>query len=132
MFDASAVVGAALKADSVPRQALLLARERHAISLSTPVFNEISEVLNRPKLARALREGQRDEVLGLLTAAATWVEPTGRIEECRDRKDDKYLELAAAAGADVIVSSDADLLVMDPWRGKRILRPRQFLELTGS
>lgn len=38
-------------------------------------------------------------------------------------------ELALAAGAHTIVSSDADLLVLDPWRGIRILRPAEFLTL---
>jgi predicted nucleic acid-binding protein len=42
-------------------------------------------------------------------------------------KDNKYLELALAAGAEIIVSSDDDLLVLHPWRGKRILRPADYL-----
>jgi hypothetical protein len=37
------------------------------------------------------------------------------------------LELALAAGAETIVSSDDDLLVLDPWRGVRILRPAEYL-----
>lgn len=47
--------------------------------------------------------------------------------ECRDAKDNKYLELTLAVGAGVIVSSDADLLVLHPWRGVRILRPVVYL-----
>jgi predicted nucleic acid-binding protein len=39
------------------------------------------------------------------------------------------LELAAAAGAEIIVSSDEDLLVLDPWRGIRIVRPAIYLGL---
>jgi hypothetical protein len=45
-----------------------------------------------------------------------------RVTDCRDPKDNKYLELALAAGAETIVSSDDDLLVLHPWRGVRILR----------
>jgi predicted nucleic acid-binding protein len=40
------------------------------------------------------------------------------------------LELAAAVSAEIIVSSDADLLVLDPWRGVRILRAATYLGLT--
>ena len=47
--------------------------------------------------------------------------------DCRDPADDIYLELALAAGADVIVSGDRDLLVLDPWRDVRILAPADFL-----
>jgi predicted nucleic acid-binding protein len=49
-----------------------------------------------------------------------------RVTDCRDPKDDKYLELALAAGAEIIVSSDDDLLVLHPWRGARILRPADY------
>jgi predicted nucleic acid-binding protein len=49
------------------------------------------------------------------------------VTDCRDPKDDKYLELALAAGAETIVSSDDDLLVLHPWRGVRILRPADYV-----
>ena len=52
--------------------------------------------------------------------------------DCRDPKDDKYLELALAAGADMIVSSDGDLLALHPWRGVRILRPAEYLAAAGD
>ncbi|MGA9865203.1 MAG: hypothetical protein WBQ75_02045 [Acetobacteraceae bacterium] len=42
----------------------------------------------------------------------------------------KYLELALAAGATLIVSSDNDLLILSPWRGIPILRPAEYLALT--
>jgi predicted nucleic acid-binding protein len=32
-----------------------------------------------------------------------------RVTDCRDPKDDKYLELPLAAGAETLVSSDDDL-----------------------
>ena len=127
VFDASVIVGAAFKVDGIPRRALLLARERHTIALSTPVLDEIAEVLGRGKFAGILTADRRAEILELLTAAAAWFEPEVRVLDCRDAKDNKYLELAAAAGAGVLVSSDDDLLVLHPWRGIRILRPRDFL-----
>jgi predicted nucleic acid-binding protein len=43
----------------------------------------------------------------------------------------KYLELALAASAGIIVSSDADLLDLDPWRGIRILKPAELLASEG-
>lgn len=46
---------------------------------------------------------------------------------CRDANDDHILALALVAQADVIVSSDHDLLVLHPWRGIPILMPAQFL-----
>ena len=127
VFDASCVVGAALKSDSIPRRALLSARERHTIALSASVFAEVEGGLGRPKFAQILTDDRRAEILGLLTAAAVWFEPDVRIQDCRDPKDNRYLELALAAGAVALVSSDEDLLVLNPWRGVQILRPWDFL-----
>jgi uncharacterized protein len=68
--------------------------------------------------------------LDIMVVAAERVEPTETIRECRDPKDDKYLALAAAGGADVIVSSDVrHLLSMHPWRRIPILSPADFLAL---
>lgn len=50
-----------------------------------------------------------------------------RVRDCRDPKDDKYLELALAAGAATIVSSNDDLLALDPWRGVHLLSPADYL-----
>jgi len=55
------------------------------------------------------------------------VAPATPVTDCRDAKDDMYLELALAAAADTIVTGDADLLVLHPWRGVRVLKPAAYL-----
>jgi uncharacterized protein len=127
VFDASALVSAALKADSVPERALLHAEEVDVFALSAAVDAEIAGVLNRPKFARAIPFVRREHVLELLRRAAVWFEPRVQVTDCRDPKDNKYLELALAAGAETIVSSDDDLLVLHPWHGVRILLPADYL-----
>jgi putative PIN family toxin of toxin-antitoxin system len=66
-------------------------------------------------------------VLRLVREAAVRFQPAISVADCRDAKDNKYLELAIVAGATIIVSSDEDLLVLNPWRGIRILRPAEYL-----
>ena len=66
-------------------------------------------------------------MLEFLSAAAHWFEPTEPVWDCRDGKDNRYLELALAAGDAVIVSGDEDLLVLHPWRGVQVLRPAVFV-----
>jgi putative PIN family toxin of toxin-antitoxin system len=122
-------VGAAIKEDSVPERALLKARSQDVIALSSAVEVEIMKVLHRPKFARSMTAARRDRVLGLIRDAAVRFEARVRVTDCRDAKDNKYLELALAANAATIVASDADLLVLDPWRGIRILRPGEYLVL---
>jgi predicted nucleic acid-binding protein len=52
VFDASALVGAALKADSVPERALLHAEEVDVIALSAAVDAEIAAVFEPPEIRR--------------------------------------------------------------------------------
>lgn len=132
VFDASTIVSAALKADSTPEHALLRAQSVDVLALSADVNTEIAEVLNRPKFARTIPLQRRRRLLRVLRDSAIWFEPTVRVTDCRDAKDDKYLELALAAGAEIIVSSDNDLLALDPWRGVRIVIPAGYLALVGE
>ncbi len=127
MFDASTLVSATIVPDSIPRRAIQKACDTEDIALSLAVWNELVEVLNRPKLARYVRPALREDVLSNLIDAAVWVAPMQRVTDCRDAKDNKYLELALASAATRIVASDNDLLVLDPWRGIRILRPADYL-----
>jgi predicted nucleic acid-binding protein len=53
---------------------------------------------------------------------------TQRVIACRDATDDKFLELAVNGHADVIVSGDADLLVLNPFRGIPIVAPAAFVQ----
>ena len=96
------------------------------------MFDEFSEVLARPKFRRAISDDRRHDVLEFLSVAAAWFEPAHRVVDCRDAKDNRYLELALAAQASVIVSGDDDLLVLEPWRGTRIMKPAAFLAWSAS
>lgn len=132
VLDASAVVSAALRESGVPERALLRAEEIDVFVLSAEVGAEIAEVLSRPRFAASISAVRRTRILDVLRAQAAWFSPAERVTDCRDDKDNKYLELALASGADVIVTGDADLLVLHPWRGVRILRPADYLGEAGD
>jgi putative PIN family toxin of toxin-antitoxin system len=110
-----------------PHQALPKARATDLLAMSQAVFDEVFDVLHRPRLARFVDETLRAELLDQLVSGTFWFEPSIAITDCRDSSDDKYLELALAAKANTIVSSDQDLLVLHPWRGVTILRPAVYL-----
>lgn len=116
--------------DDVLERALLRAEEMDAFALSAAVDAEIAAVLRRPRFACAIPRERHELILTVLRSEAAWFEPSVRATDCRDPKDDMYLELALATGAEVIVSSDDDLIVLHPWRGVRILRPADYLSLT--
>ena len=69
----------------------------------------------------------RDDLAKLL-ARAKLVTVTERITACRDPHDDKFLELAVNGLADLIVSGDADLLALNPFRDIPILTPAAIMQ----
>ena len=56
------------------------------------------------------------------------VEPGETIRERRDPNDEKFLELAVSANTSHIVTGDADLLVLQPFREVEILTPDDILK----
>ena len=132
VFDASTLVGVAIRLDSTPGRALQLALRTDLVAVSEPTLAELSDVLYRPRLARFVVPHQRSELLRQLVTLGVHHVPSICVTDCRDAKDNKYLELALASGATRLVSSDEDLLVLNPWRGLRIMRPATYLAEAGA
>jgi putative PIN family toxin of toxin-antitoxin system len=128
VFDASTLVGAAFRR----RQGGAPRVPGGSIAVSAAVLAELLHVLHRPSLARFLDAGRRTELIERLLASGAVFEPEIAVADCRDAKDNKYLELALAAEAGTIVSSDEDLLVLHPWRGARIVQPAVYLAEAGG
>ena len=55
------------------------------------------------------------------------VEVIEKVQECRDPKDEKILELALNGGAEYIISGDKDLLVLNPFRDVKIFTAEKLL-----
>jgi hypothetical protein len=132
VFDTSTLVGAALKFGSKPHQALMLALGSCKIAICEQELAELDEVLHRSSFDRYLSHSDRDKYLLLIRERTQIVQIDEMIgasldPPCRDPNDMFILTLAATAQADVIVSSDHDLLVLHPWRGIAIMTPAQFL-----
>jgi len=120
-------MSAALLAGSIPRQAFDKALDKGRVLISVSVLLELAEVLSRKKLNKYLLEEERMRFLVVLLKESELVEITVVVTDCRDAKDNKFLELAVSGEADCIVSGDEDLLVLNPFRGIPILTPREFL-----
>jgi len=127
VVDTSVVVSALLLPRSLPRQAFDAAVSRGKLLVSESTAAELDNVLRRPKFNRYVSEEKRLEFFAALVREAEEVEVKEVIAECRDPKDDKFLELAVSGNASHILSGDADLLVLHPFRGIAILTPHAFL-----
>jgi putative PIN family toxin of toxin-antitoxin system len=127
VVDTNIFISAALKDRSPPSDAVHLAAERDVLLKSSSTEQELFITLVRPRLAPLIPERFLAWLVDVL-AAAELVPVTERVVICRDPKDDKFLELAVSGHADFIVSGDADLLVLSPFRGIPIITPAAFVQ----
>src|SRR5271168_3447168 len=127
VIDTNVFVSAAVFPPSVPRQAVRKALRGGLLLFSVYTMEELKEVLFRSKFDRYISREQRTLFLAQLGNAAEFVPIIQLVRECRDAKDDKFLEVALNGRADVIITGDTDLLRMHPWRGTDILSPVDYL-----
>ena len=128
VFDTNVVVSAVLFLASVPARALELGQATGSLLVSDETAEELRHVLMRTKFDRYAPSEERARFLGRLLDDAVLVEIVEVIDDCRDPKDNKFLELAVSGGATHLVTGDEDLLVMHPFRGVAILTAQAFLD----
>lgn len=104
----------------------LFARGDLQLLSSAEQLAELGEVASRFKFRKYFTEEQAEELLNLLYASSEIIEVREQIHACRDRDDDYLLEIAVNGRADILVTGDADLLILHPFRGVEILSHSDF------
>ena len=128
VVDTNIFLSTALKQGSLPGIALYQATQHNTLLKSAATAAQFFEVIARPYVAPLIRPETRDWITLLMTSAEL-VTITEYIAACRDPTDDKFLELANGY-ADLILTGDRDLLVLNPFRGIPIVAPATFAKAT--
>jgi uncharacterized protein len=127
VIDTGVLVSAAIRPESVPALAFEKALLQFEICASAETLAELATVLLRPKLDRYAPEPLRRAFIDGYRERVTPVTVSVTVTDCADPKDNMFLALAEAAGAELIVASDPHLTDLHPWRGIPILPPAAFL-----
>jgi putative PIN family toxin of toxin-antitoxin system len=125
VVDANVFISAALKESSWSGAVIRWLDKFGGLLKTATTEQEVFEVLQRPRIAEDVGPLHAAR-LRRIFAAAELVAVNERVTGCRDPKDDKFLELAVNGQADVIVSGDADLLVLETFRDIPIISPATF------
>jgi len=128
VVDTNVFASAVIFPRSVPRQVVDHAIDHGVAIFSEATMRELIEVLSRSKFDNFVSRTDRELFLAQVESAAEFVPIIQLVRACRDPKDDKFLEVALNGRADVIVTGDADLLKMHPWRGIAIVTPANYLK----
>jgi putative PIN family toxin of toxin-antitoxin system len=132
VFDINIIVSALLFENSKPDRALRYDLGNGEVLLSLELLEELNEVLGREKFNRYVTSEEREDFLAGLVERSVLVEIIEKVQECRDRKDDKVLELALNGQAQYIITGDRDLLVLQPFRGVQVITANEFLRTIKS
>ncbi len=131
VLDTSTLVSAALRPGLVPAQAMARALAAYELCGSQTTLAELDQVMRRPKFDRYLPLADRLDFAALVQRYTRLYEVPESVlpgvTACRYPKDMKFLALALACEAHVLVSSDADLLCLQPFHGIQVLAPAAFV-----
>ena len=131
VVDTNILISGVIKPEGATGEILRRLRDGEFVLLYTePLLAELAEVINRPRIRQKYGLGSEDieTVLALILLRGEPIDPTRRVEICRDPKDNMILEAAVAGQADMITSGDFDLLSLREFAGMPIISPAEFLQ----
>ena len=128
VIDTNVFVSRLLLPESLPAKAVRKARREGRLLVSEATMDELADVLARPRLDRYVSLKDRKQYLREVGRIVKLIPIIQIVRECRDPRDDKFLEVTLNGRADVIITGDADLLALRPWREIEILTPGGYLK----
>jgi uncharacterized protein len=128
VFDTNVLISSILIEGGIADLALTKAEKSYDILCSEKIYNELVKILMLPKFDKYVSLYGRKKFIESFEHKATFVKVEEVINACRDPKDDMFLELAVSGNANIIITGDKDLLVLNPFRGIQIISPKEFIE----
>ena len=127
VLDTNIFISGLLSATSPPARVLELAVRQGQLLASVDTQQELVRTMLSERFDRYVSRARREALLVRIAPLVELVASTQVVRACRDPKDDKFLEAAVNGRADVVITGDRDLLVLDPFQGIAILTPAQHL-----
>lgn len=128
VIDTNVFISGLLSTTSPPARCVERAIEQGQLVASTATLRELMMKLLSPKFDPYVSRERREALLTRLAPLIEIVEIVQEVRACRDPDDDKFLETAVNGRADVVVSGDADLVELHPFRGIAILKPTAYID----
>lgn len=128
VVDTNIIISQLFWPSSVPGRAFRKALSMGKLLTSEEVLEELVDVLGRKKFDPYLTVEDRQNFLHQLSFIVEVIPHVIPIKACRDPNDDKFLSLALSGYANMLLTGDKDLLVLDPFGDIRILTCSAYLQ----
>lgn len=103
--------------------------EEFRLYLSPHILTNTARVLGQLGLSDALAEDYIEAILDITAESGGQViDPPRTVFDVHDYEDNLVLDLVVATDSLLLVTDDTDLTELNPWNGRLILRPRDFIE----
>lgn len=127
VFDTNIFISAFVIPGSQGERAFLLARRKRfdlytSVAILTETANKLREKFNQS-------EEDIKEALKMISRAAQVLKPTIKLNVLEDVPDNRILECAVEANADVIVTGDRHILKLKKFQGIPVVRLVDFLRM---
>ncbi len=131
VLDTNVLVSGLLTPDGPPGRVLQAFRDgAFEVVTSAVLLEELSTVLDRPRIRRRSSAGPPDALVAALAGVALVVQPTQPARAfVDDPADDALLEAAIAGRAEYVVSGDRAILALTEFAGVSIVTPARFLAI---
>jgi uncharacterized protein len=127
VVDTNVLVSRLILPQSMPAQAVRRALDS-ILLFSEATMNELADVLSRAKFDPYVARRDREQFVREHCALGEFVPIIQLVRDCADPSDNKCLEVALNGRADFIITGDADLLALNPWREIVILTPTEYMK----
>ena len=89
----------------------------------------LDEVVDKLRNKFKFPEENIQEFIDILMTFCHIIDVTSKFDVVRDKKDNKIVECAFDGKADYIVTGDPDLLILKEFRGIKVVKAKEFLEV---
>lgn len=127
VFDTNSLISAHLLDKSESRKAYNKALDKGILIYSAATFDKFARTFIRSKFERYLSLEKQLSVIREFQSRGALIRVGVSITDCRDPKDNKFLELAISANGSGIITGDDDLLILNPFREIPIMNASDFL-----
>jgi len=127
ILDTNILISGLMLSSSKPQQVFDFVTQKHIILMSETTLAELFKTSIGPKFDKYLSLEKRLAFVASLKQTAEIIEIIESLADCRDPKDNKFLELAVSGNADFLITGDLDLLVLNPFRKTEIITAADFL-----
>ena len=103
--------------------------ENFRLYVSPHILTNTLRVLRQLGISAALAEDYIEAILDITAESGGQViDPPRTVFDVRDYEDNLVLDLVVATDSLILVTDDTDLTELNPWNGRLILRPRDFVD----